>query len=41
MIKEFSKYIHGIEYNKLTVEVLGGFFGIEDISLNHDFFNNL
>jgi len=28
MIKEFSKYIHGIEYNKLTIEVLGGYFSI-------------
>jgi len=41
MIKEFSKYINGIEYNKLTIEVLGGYFSIENISLNHTYFNAL
>ena len=41
MIKEFSKYINGIEYNKLTIEVLGGHFSIENISLNQKFFNSL
>lgn len=41
MVKEFSKYINGIEYNKLTIEVLGGYFSIQNISLNHSFFNSL
>ena len=41
MSKEFSKYINGIEYKKLTIEVIGGFFSIENISLNQQFFNNL
>lgn len=28
LIGKFSRYLNGIEYNKLTIEVLGGFFKI-------------
>jgi hypothetical protein len=37
----FGKFVRGIEKDKLSVDLFGGNFKLENISLNHDFFDTL
>jgi hypothetical protein len=37
----FGKFIKGIQKDKLSVDLFGGNFKLENISLNHEYFDNL
>lgn len=37
----FGKFVKGIEKEKLSVDLFSGNFKLENIALNHDFFNSL
>ena len=41
ILSYFGTFIKGIESEKLSVNLLGGNFQLENISLNHEFFNQL
>lgn len=41
IMNTFGKFIQGIQKDKLSVDLFGGNFKLENITLNHDYFNNL
>ena len=41
IMSTFGKFVCGIEREKLSVDLFGGNFGLENISLNHSFFDTL
>lgn len=41
IMNTFGKFIKGIEKEKLSVDLFSGNFKLENISLNHEFFNSL
>jgi hypothetical protein len=41
ILSKFGKFIKGIEKDKLSVDLFGGAFQLENISLNHDYFDSL
>lgn len=41
IMNTFGKFIKGIEKDKLSVDLFGGNFKLENISLNHEYFDNL
>jgi hypothetical protein len=41
IMNTFGKFVKGIEKEKLSVDLFSGNFRLENIALNHDFFNAL
>jgi hypothetical protein len=41
IMNTFGKFVKGIEKEKLSVDLFSGNFRLENIALNHDFFNSL
>ena len=41
IMNTFGKFVKGIEKEKLSVDLFSGNFKLENIALNHDFFNSL
>lgn len=41
IVNYFGTFINGIQKDKLSVDLLGGNFKLENISLNHEYFNGL